>query len=250
MHKKTTHRISVWSGPRNISTALMYSFAQHPEIQVIDEPFYGAYLHETGIDHPGRAETLASMDLDFAKVARQVTTEAYDKPVLFLKNMAHHLVDQNWDFLPQLTNVLLLRHPTLVINSYLKQVPHPTLLDVGYELLWKLYIYLRELGQEPLIIDSVELLKNPRTVITAMCEACDIPFNEAMLSWPAGARPEDGAWAPYWYDNVHASTGFAPHVERNVDLPSHVIELHDQCMEFYTPLFNKSLKAKDYGSTS
>ena len=159
-----TLRISMWSGPRNISTALMYSFAQRPDTQVVDEPLYAHYLAHSDARHyhPGAAEVLASQENDGAKVVRDLFLGPCPKPILFLKNMTHHLVALDWAFLQQLRNVLLIRHPRQVILSYAKNVPQPSLQDVGYAAQVDLLHYLQEHGQPVVVLDANEVLKNPR----------------------------------------------------------------------------------------
>ncbi|NOZ48983.1 MAG: sulfotransferase [Chloroflexi bacterium] len=228
----------MWSGPRNISTALMYSFAQRPDTLVVDEPLYAHYLAHSDARHyhPGAEEVLASQDNDGEKVVQELILGPCPRPVLFLKNMTHHLVALDWSFLAHLQNVLLIRHPRQVILSYAKNVPHPTLQDVGYAAQIDLLHYLQDHGQQVLVLDSVEVLKNPRQVLSALCQHLDIPFDEHMLSWPTAPRPEDGVWAKYWYANVHRSTGFQPYRPRHDPFPEHLQALLAACLPLYEEL--------------
>lgn len=240
-----TTRISMWSGPRNISTALMYSFAQRPDTLVVDEPLYAHYLAHTDARsyHPGADEVLASQDNEGEKVVRELILGPCPRPVLFLKNMTHHLVALDWSFLAHLQNVLLIRHPRQVILSYAKNVPHPTLQDVGYAAQVALLHYLQDHGQQVCILDSNEVLKNPRQVLAALCERLGIAFDERMLAWPAGARPEDGIWAKYWYANVHRSTGFQPYRPRHDPFPERLRPLLEQCLPLYEELAALAISA-------
>ena len=211
-----TKRICFWSGPRNVSTALMYAFAQRSDTQVIDEPLYAHYLHtKYGADadstHPGTAEVLASMSTDAEAVIRDVILGPCDRPVLFMKQMAHHLIDIDLSFLQQTDNVFLIRDPHEMLPSLAKIIGTPTLADTGLKTQHDLLVLLRAVGQSPPILDARLLLENPRGVLCQLCERLDLEFEVAMLSWETGGNPADGVWAPYWYTNVHRSTGFAPY---------------------------------------
>ncbi|HEV7516997.1 MAG TPA: sulfotransferase family protein, partial [Thermoanaerobaculia bacterium] len=201
-------RLSVWSGPRNVSTALMYSFAQRPDVRVVDEPLYAHYLRVTGAPHPGREVVLAGQDGHGQRVVEQVILGPSDRPVLFMKQMAHHLVDLDWSFLRRTANVLLVRDPAEVLTSLVKHLPNPQLRDTGFAVQSQLLEQLSAWGQPPLVIDAAEILLDPAGVLASLCERLGIPFDPSMLSWPPGPRAEDGVWAPYWYSEVHRSTGF------------------------------------------
>ncbi|GAB4419789.1 MAG: branched chain amino acid aminotransferase [Bacteroidia bacterium] len=237
-------RINLLSGPRNVSTALMYSFAQRSDTQVWDEPLYAHYLRVTDADHPGRDETLASMDSDGERVVREVLLGAAGHPVLFFKQMAHHHIGLDLGFLRDLTNILLIRHPAEVINSFSQVIPHPTMTDIGIARQAGLYDLLRHMGQQPLVLDGNELLKAPREMLTALCAGLGIPFDPAMLAWPPGPRPEDGCWAPYWYASVHRSTGFAPYRERPHTVAPQHQALLDAALPYYTRLSAVALRAR------
>jgi len=228
-------RISTWSGPRNISTALMYSFAQRSDTEVVDEPIYAHYLSTTNADnyHPGAAETLATQDNNIENVIRDVVLGPHEQPVIFFKNMTHHLVNMDWSFMDRLCNILLTRDPREVLLSYTKNVKQPILRDTGYAEQAQLLNYLREIGQEPPVLDAKAFLLNPRGVLTQLCDRINLPFEEAMLSWSPGARVEDGAWAKYWYANVHQSTGFQPYRPKEEALPAHLEPLLEECLPYY-----------------
>jgi len=236
-------RIQVWSGPRNISTALMYSFAQRADTQVFDEPLYAHYLKITGADHPGREETLATMENDGQKVVRDLILAEYEKPVLFFKQMAKHLLALDEAFLAQTVNILLIRDPHLVLNSYAKVIDSPKAEDIGYARQMRIWEVLKQHGQAPVILDGPEVLKNPEKILSQLCERIGIPWDTSMLHWKAGARPEDGVWAKYWYHSVHASTGFAPYQAREVSLPPHLQKVADELMPAYEAMYAEALKA-------
>lgn len=233
-------RICVWSGPRNISTALMYSFAQRNDTTVVDEPLYAHYLTSTPADeyHPGAEEVIADQENDGQKVIDELVFGEYETPVVFFKHMTHHLVDLDWSFLKDTINVILTRDPQDMLPSIVKQIPNPTMQDVGYAAHLELLNYLNGIGQKPLVIDSKEVLINPRKKLTEFCEFAGIPFDEAMLSWEAGARPEDGIWAKHWYHNVHKSTGFQAYQPKEDPIPEGLEELLEECEQCYRKLVN------------
>jgi len=215
-----TVRINCWSGPRNISTALMYSFRQRADTTVVDEPLYAHYLRVTGRVHPGREEVLRSQNPDGEEVVASQILGQHDTPVVFFKQMAHHLTDLDRSFLGQCRNVLLTRHPARMIASFAVKVPDVRLGDTGLPQLVELLDAIVESADTPVVIDSSILLENPQRILREVCERIDIEFDPAMLEWPAGAKPEDGSWAEHWYHNVHKSTGFAPGTTGDVVLPT------------------------------
>ena len=239
-----TMPISLWSGPRNVSTALMYSFAQLPELRVVDEPLYGHYLRVTGADHPGGQEVMDSMDCDGSVVINDLMQRQTADPgsVLFIKHMAHHLVDLDLSFLQSTRNIFLIRDPREMLPSLTVQLPNATLADTGLKRQWDLYSDLTRTGRKPVILDSRELLLDPAAVIRALCDKLDLDFRNDMLSWEAGARIEDGAWAPHWYHAVHKSTGFAPYQPKS-GFPENLQGLLNECIPFYEKLFEHALRA-------
>lgn len=240
-----TVRICLLSGPRNVSTALMYSFAQRDDSRVVDEPLYAHYLKTSGARHPGREEVFAAQDQDGERVVRDVVLGPCDRPILFMKQMAHHVMDLDRGFLRETRNVLLIRDPSEVLVSFDKVVARPSLEDTGLADQVTLLEELRAAGQEPPILDSRELLLDPPGVLTELCARLGIPFVSRMLSWPAGPRPEDGVWAPHWYANVHQSTGFAPYRPRTGTVPAHLEDVLEECLPYYETLFRDALRADD-----
>lgn len=238
-------RINAWSSPRNVSTALMYSFAQRMDTRVFDEPLYAHYLSRTRsrVLHPGADEILDSQEREGGKVVRQTLLGPSDKPIVFFKQMAHHLIELDESFLLEMDNVLLIRDPRAIIHSYTKVIPDPTIEDIGIKKMFGLYEFLSEKGRLAAVIDSRELLLGPRAVLRELCRRLDIPFDEAMLSWKPGARPEDGVWARYWYDRVHRSSGFEPYREQQFELPERLQSLAEECRGYYEKLYKKAIKA-------
>jgi hypothetical protein len=229
-------RLCLWSGPRNVSTAILYSFAQRADTRVVDEPLYAHYLRVSGADHPGRDEVLAAMEQDGAKVVRDVVLGPCDRPVLFQKHMAHHLVELDRGFLAQTTNVLLIRDPAEVVVTLSRQVKEPALRDVGIAAQCELFDQLRALGQEPPVLDAKETTDDPEGVLRELCRRVGLPWDRAMLSWPEGAKPFDGVWARHWYHNVHHSTGFEKRRPSRVPPPDRLKPLIEQCRPYYERL--------------
>lgn len=233
----TVTRISLWSGPRNISTALMYSFRQRPDTTVVDEPLYAHYLRRSGVVHPGRDDVLADQDSDGENVVRDVILAEVPTPVLLVKNMGHHLRGLDWSFLSQLHNVILTRDPAEMLPSLIQQLPDPDLEGTGLPVQVELLDATLADDRQPLVVDSRLLLTDPRSVLTKLLEAVGLDFQEAMLSWPPGPVPEDGIWAPHWYDSVHRSTGFAEYRAKQEPVPTHIEPLLAQA----TPLYERLL---------
>jgi Sulfotransferase domain len=229
-------KLSVWSGPRNVSTALMYSFRQRPDTVVVDEPLYGHYLRVTGADHPGEKEVMAAMDCDGERVVREIILGPCERRILFMKNMAHHLVELDRAFLSKITNVLLIRDPKEMLPSLAEQLHHPTLRDTGLAKQTEILDLILESGEEPVVLDAKYLLLDPPGVLGRACEKLGIPFYESMLSWPPGPKPEDGIWARYWYDNVHSSTAFSPYRPKTEPFPERLEPLLRECRPFYERL--------------
>ena len=202
--------INIWSGPRNVSTSLMYAFRQRPDTTVFDEPLYAAWLaRNPDADHPGRDAVLASQPHDPMEVVRGLLLGAHTTDVVVAKQMAAHLsLFDSWDWLDACRNVILVRAPEPVVASYTAQVSTPSVDALGYTAQAELLHRMEDRGNV-LVLESSRLLADPAGVLGRLCERLALPFDEAMLSWPAGPKPEDGAWAEHWYATTHASTDFA-----------------------------------------
>lgn len=237
----------MWSGPRNVSTAIMYSFAQREDTKVVDEPFYAHYLLQSGVEHPGRTKVLESQPKDPAIVMQNLQSIRQKNKVLFLKNMAHHMIEMG-DTLTNLINefqhVFLIRDPKEMLPSLNRSLPNPTIRDTAYKRQLELFERVQAEGFSPNVIDASELLKSPREVLTVLCNRLHIPFTEKMLSWEAGPIPEDGIWADFWYDSVHQSTGFKPYSPTETSLPVQLKPLYDRCKPIYDKLFAHAIKNK------
>ncbi|WP_224999330.1 sulfotransferase family protein [Cesiribacter sp. SM1] len=229
-------RIHLISGPRNISTALMYSFAQRSDTTVVDEPFYAYYLAHTGIRHPGREEVLASMSAEPRQVIEEVIFGRYATEVVFFKNMAKHLLGLEASFCEKLHNVFLIRDPARLITSFAKVVPALNESEIGLKHAAELFKALKEKGNAPLVLNSDVVLQNPALVLGKLCAALGIAFDEGMLSWQPGPRPEDGSWAKYWYGNVHKSSGFQAPPSGASAVPEQYSALLEEVEPYFTYL--------------
>lgn len=237
-------RIAMWSGPRNISTAMMRSFENRGDCAVVDEPFYAHYLAETQSDHPGRDEVIAAGETEWRDVVSMLTGPVPgNASVFYQKLMTHHMLPHiGHDWFADVTHVFLIRDPREVLASYLKSRPHATAEDIGVPQQSALYDDVSKLtGTTPPVIDADAFLKQPEAHLRALCDALGIPFTPRMLKWPAGPRDSDGVWAPYWYDAVLKSTGFEPWRERDHTVSSGHRTLIDECMPHYEALLTRRL---------
>jgi hypothetical protein len=231
-----TLRINVWSSPRNLSTALMYSFRQRADTTVVDEPLYAHWLRETGSEHPGRDEVLASQASDGDRVVRDVILGEYDTPVVFFKQMAKHLGRLDRDFLTECRNVLLTRDPHDMITSFQRRVPEVGLDETGFVELAELLDQTLANCEVPIVIDASVLLRDPPSVLAELCSRLGLGPDPAMLGWPTGPKPEDGVWAPYWYDAVWASTGWEPYRPKSDELLPANRATYDAALAYYERL--------------
>jgi len=237
-------RIAMWSGPRNISTAMMRAWGNRPDTLVVDEPFYAFYLKKTGADHPGAKEVIALGETDWRKIVANLTGPVPNgRRIFYQKQMTHHLLPEvSRDWLGQVTNCFLIRDPGEVIASYIKKNREPTVEDVGFVQQAEIFDFVRsQTGSVPPVIDAGDVLRDPRRMLQLLCEAIGVDFSNAMLSWVPGPRQTDGIWAKYWYAEVERSTAFAPYRERKIELPKSLAEVHDRCRKIYEELFQQRL---------
>jgi len=240
MGDKNGIRIAMWSGPRNISTALLRSWGNRDDTFVCDEPLYAHYLRETGTEHPGRDEVLSSQENDWEKVVDWLTGDIPEgKAVFYQKHMAHHLLPgMGYTWLDKLSNTFLIRDPREMITSLIRVTPNPGVADTGLPQQWALFKHVRETsGQTPPVIDSRDVLEKPRALLTALCDALRVAFTEDMLSWPAGTRDTDGVWSKHWYAAVEKSTGFSEYNPRTDPVPDELRDVHEQCQVWYDKLY-------------
>ncbi|GAB4175414.1 MAG: branched chain amino acid aminotransferase [Wenzhouxiangellaceae bacterium] len=242
----TPLRIAMWSGPRNISTAMMRAFENRADCAVSDEPLYGAWLKATGARHPMADQVIAAMECDWRRVVAQLTGPVPGaKPVWYQKHMTHHLLPEMMDsgWLTRLVHVFLIRHPVQVVASYLDRRGEVSAESIGVPQQWRLYRMVCEhIDPAPPVIDAGEFLRAPRAHLLALCARLGIAFDPAMLEWPPGPRDSDGVWAPHWYQRVWASTGFAPPDDRMPELHGVAREVAEACMPVYQRLYARRLR--------
>jgi len=231
-------RIAMWSGPRNISTAMMRSFGNRPDCTVVDEPFYGYYLKATGSDHPGSGEIIASMNCDWRSVARTMTEGPVPTPVQYQKQLTHQMLPEvDPGFTDALLNCFLVREPARMIVSYAKVRPDFSLHELGLPQQLAIYRYVAARApRAPLVVDAVEVLSDPRAALGRICAHAGIPFLDAMLHWPPGRRETDGVWAPHWYAAVEASTGFESPPVGTVEVPARYRAMLDEASGIYAEM--------------
>lgn len=240
-----TLRLAVWSGPRNISTAMMRAWENRDDCEVLDEPFYAYYLKQTGLNHPAADEVMASQSTDWREVTAICQGPApKNAPIFYQKQMSFHVldeVDRKW--MSKLTHCFLIRDPESVVASYAQVRETPTLQDIGFVQQAELYDYVcQHLEPSPVVIDSAEFLAQPEAMLRAWCAILGIDFSEDMLSWPKGPRDSDGVWAPHWYASVWASTGFAEPRANKPALNQELQALADQAQPFYQDLYDRRLR--------
>lgn len=229
-------RIAMWSGPRNLSTAMMYAFGNRADCAVVDEPFYAVYLTRTGLTHPMRAEILAAQPDDPETVIQALTGPIPgNKPHFYQKHMCHHMIDSvPRDWIGGMRNVFLIRHPARVVASYSEKHDERTLEALGF--VQQAEIFDTVAGDNPIVIDSHDIRADPEGMLRRLCTALDLDWDPAMLHWPAGGHPSDGVWAPHWYGAVHRSTGFAGAEGALPDLTGEAAALAEAAMPYYRRL--------------
>lgn len=242
-------RIAMWSGPRNLSTAMMYSFGARSDCAVMDEPFYATYLARTGLNHPMRDDILASQPTDPAGVVDQLLGPIPDgKPHVYQKHMTQHMIDGiPRDWMLEVTNVFLIRHPARVAASFSAKYDDPTLADIGFVQQAELFDGLTAAGKNPVVIDSADIRRDPETMLKRLCAAIGLNWDPAMLSWPAGGHAQDGIWAAHWYGAVHRSTGFAPAEGGLPALETDQQALADAAMPYYDRLAQYAIEYNPTG---
>lgn len=238
-------RIAMWSGPRNISTAMMRSWGNRTDTVVCDEPLYAYYLLTTGAVHPGRDEVISRHECDWRKVVAELCGPIPDaRSIFYQKHMAHHLlpeIDRAW--LSGLTHAFLIRNPREMLTSLVKNVSNPSIDDTGLPQQLEILRFMRDRSMPaPPIIDSRDVLENPRRLLSLLCERLGVPFSDAMLSWPAGRRETDGVWAPHWYAAVERSTGFERYQPKLEPLPATLEVLERRCRDIYEELHAQRLR--------
>ncbi|MFG0328682.1 MAG: HAD family hydrolase [Phycisphaerales bacterium] len=243
-HESQGVRLAMWSGPRNISTAMMRAWGNRSDTVVCDEPLYAHYLRETGLDHPGAEEVIASHETDWRAIVRWLTGPIPDgRSVFYQKHMAHHLLpemERRW--LRRLTNAFLIRNPREMLTSLIKVTPNPTVFDTGLPQQIEIYTLVKEwTGAAPPVLDARDTLEQPREMLRSLCELIGVPFDDQMLNWAPGPRETDGVWAKHWYDAVNRSSGFEPYRPKEEAVPARLSRVLDECMTYYEALHAERL---------
>jgi Sulfotransferase domain len=245
MHtSQTPVRIAMWSGPRNISTAMMRAWGNRRDTVVIDEPFYAYYLKTTGKNHPGADEVIAAGEIDWRKIVAQLTGPIPNgRQIFFQKQMTHHFLPEiNRAWLGAVTNCFLIRDPREVIASYVKKREDPSLEDLGFMQQAEIFDFVRSRTDAiPPIVDAKDVLENPERTLRLLCDAVGVDFNKSMLSWPPGLRETDGVWARHWYSEVAKTTSFRPYRSGKNEMPQRFREIYERCRECYEKLYQHRL---------
>ena len=241
---KPFRRIAMWSGPRNISTAMMRAWGNRSDTYVCDEPFYANYLKVTQLAHPIAEKIIAHDENDWKNVVDYLMGDIPSgMQTFYQKQMTHHLlphIDRSW--LASVTNCFLIRAPQDVITSYIKKNQDPTLEDTGFPQQWEIYQWVRQhTGTTPLVLDARDVLDNPRNSLELLCDGVGVEFQESMLAWEPGLRDTDGIWAEHWYTEVQTSTGFRPYQAKTDRVPDHLKRIEQQCQEVYERLYKQRI---------
>ena len=225
----------MWSGPRNLSTALMRSFENRKDTIVLDEPFYSYYLNKTGLKHPMYKEIIKTYSIDENKIIKKITKIPKDHKIFYQKHMTHHILEiNNLEWLNIGKNCFLIRHPAKVINSYLKKHNLTNIRDIGFKKQFDIFQYVRKnFDLNPIIINSDDILKNPKKILKKLCDNLKIEFNDSMTNWPKGARDSDGIWGLVWYEKVNNSTSFEKYSESTLDVPKKYYDIYNECLEIF-----------------
>ena len=236
-------QLAMWSGPRNLSTAMMYAFASRSDFSAVDEPFYAAYLNLTGLQHPMRDQILQAQPQDPHQVVDSLLgPDPEGWPNVYHKHMTQHMIEAiPRDWMLKVTNVFLIRHPARVVASFAKKYPDPKIEDIGFHQQADLFRYLVEKGQKPIVINSADIRSNPEQKLRDLCGALGLEFDAKMLKWTKGGQSCDGVWAPHWYGAVHNSTGFDAAEGPLPILSGRLLQLVDQSLKSYEELAQYSL---------
>ncbi|MFT7684824.1 MAG: hypothetical protein ACI9FB_000165 [Candidatus Azotimanducaceae bacterium] len=238
MSSFVTTRIAMWSGPRNISTAMMRSWENRMDTVVVDEPFYAYYLNESGIKHPMVEEVIRSQSTCWKDIVDLLTKQVIEENIYYQKHMTHHILDNSdMSWTKDVTNCFLIRDPLYVVNSYAKKRDNITIEDIGVKRQFELFEEISGIsGQKIPLIDSRAMLLDPKNTLLNLCSIFEIPFLESMMSWPVGKRDSDGIWGEHWYQAVEASSGWQEFEEQDIKLSRKHQRVADESMAYYRAL--------------
>ena len=233
----------MWSGPRNLSTALMRSFENRVDTEVLDEPFYSYYLKKTELKHPMFEEIIKTYPNNINLIIRKISKIPKNISIFYQKHMTHHLMNEiNLDWLDKGKNCFLIRHPAKVINSYIKKNEIFDIRDIGFKKQYEIYNFVKnKYDLQPIVINSDNILKNPKDNLKKLCNKLNIKFSERMIEWPTGFRKSDGIWATFWYEKVKNSTTFSNYSESNLEVPRKYFDIYEECLEIYNNMNKFSL---------
>ncbi len=232
-----TRIINMWAAPRNVSTAMMYAWAQRDDTTVWDEPMYGNYLAVSLVDHPMAKEILDSVPYDAYDIVDLMLHGDWETPLVFFKNMAHHLIGFDIAIVDEMENFILTRDPIDMLRSLQRGLDRvPTMHDAGYATQVDILDRIIASGRDPIVVDSRSVLDDPQDTLTALCARLEVQFDKAMLSWPAGPKAYDGVWGPHWYTRLHSSTGFEPYTPATDPIPAELTEIYEECAPLYDRL--------------
>ena len=229
--------IFMWSGPRNLSTALMRSFENREDTKVWDEPLYAYYLNETKKDHPMFKEIIETYEININKLTKKIVSTNKDEKIFYQKHMSHHILSQtpiNW--ITKGTNVFLIRDPRDVILSYIQKNTLNNSDDIGFPMQRKLFNLIKDRGENPIVVNADDLSTSPRDVLIKLCSKLKIKFSEKMLTWNKGKRDSDGIWEKVWYKNVQSSTNFEKLKKNDQVIPKVHENIYKECLDVYNEL--------------
>ena len=231
----------VWSGPRNISTALMRSFENRTDTKVYDEPFYAYYLKKTNLNHPMKDEIIDHYHTNEDEIINLITKEDNKYKIFYQKHMTHHILDEtNLEWINKGLNCFLIRDPAKVIVSYIKKNTLRSIKDVGFEKLYQIFKLLN--SKKPIVINSDYLLENPEKYLKILCKKLNLNFDDKMLNWPKGFRDTDGIWSKVWYQDVISTTTFNPNSKKEYNVPKDFENIYKECLKIYEEINEYSIK--------
>ena len=232
----------MWSGPRNLSTALMRSFENRNDTKVIDEPFYAYYLKKTQLDHPMKNEIINYYPTSQMQILKQITSQTQNNQIFYQKHMTHHIIkNTRLDWLNKGYNCFLIRHPAKVINSYIKKNTLISIDDVGFKKQYEIFNKIKKNKINYMVVNADTILQNPQKAIKKLCKILKIRFTKKMLSWPAGKRSTDGIWSKVWYKNVELSNTFSKYKEENYNVPKKYNDIYEESLKYYNEMNQYSI---------